>query len=96
MMLPEHKAQLLAERKKKEKRSLPILDEDERERIDRTIHEALERDCPIVVTYVRTYDVQQFSGRIKKIDRLERSLTLTNEREDVTIPFRHLLRVEIK
>ncbi|MFK4997714.1 YolD-like family protein [Bacillus sp. N9] len=61
MMLPEHRDQLLKERKKQEEFHPPILDEQQLEEINIAITQSFERKRAVTISYAEKYSPHSFA-----------------------------------
>lgn len=96
MMLPEHRAQLVEERRKKEQFEPPILDEDELQQINRIINEAIKQNLAVTITYAEKDGPHECSGMIKKVNAVKGWLKVGNENESLILFFKKIIRVEIR
>ncbi|MBS4209680.1 YolD-like family protein [Bacillus sp. FJAT-50079] len=94
MMLPEHREQLLKERRKWEEFHLPILDEQQLAEINIMIAQAFEQKQVITITYAKKYQPASFCGLIQKINTNEASLKISNDKDTLTLFFEQILHVE--
>lgn len=95
MMLPEHREQLLKERRKHLEFTPPILDENQLEEINYMIMKAIEQKQAITITYAEKYGPAKFCGRIQKIDALEGSLKIMNDEDTLRLSIKLILQVKI-
>lgn len=94
MILPEHKEQLLKERRNQELFHMPQLTEEQLQEMDLIIQAAIKQNCSITITYTEKYGPAQFSGKIKKINSQEASLKVSNRHMVLTLPFHKILQIE--
>lgn len=95
MMLPEHREQLLKERRKHLEFNPPILDENQLEEINYVIMKAIKQKQAVTITYAEKYGPAKFCGRIQKIDALEGSLKIMNDEDTLKISIKLILQVKI-
>ncbi|WP_445487412.1 YolD-like family protein [Niallia sp. 03133] len=96
MMLPDHREQLLKERRKQEEFQLPILDDDQLEEINRVIVKSIEQERTVTITYAEKYGTAEFWGKIQKVDVNEGWLRLKiNDEDNLSLSFKRILQVEI-
>lgn len=95
MMLPEHKEQLLEEKRKQQEFIPPLLDHDQLEEINRKILKSIEQMRAVTITYAEKYEPAQFWGWIQKIDPIEGSLKIVNDDDTLSLSFTKILQVEI-
>ncbi|WP_026676864.1 YolD-like family protein [Fictibacillus gelatini] len=95
MMLPEHREQLLEERRRQKEFRSPLLDEDQLQKINRVIAESIEQERAVTVTYAEKYGPVQFWGWVKHVKPHEKWLKLINDEDTLTISFDRILDVEM-
>ena len=93
MMLPEHREQLLEEKRKTKEFQMPILDDNQLEEINRLILQSLEQNQTITITYAELYGPAEFSGWIQKVDTHKEWLKISNEEDTLTLSFKRILQV---
>jgi hypothetical protein len=79
MILPEHKEELQAWRRRRERRSRPELDEQEKERIDAALNWSLRTRKPVTVRVYDPYEDQIVTGVVERVDRLLRRIRVDGE-----------------
>ncbi|MCB5235597.1 MAG: YolD-like family protein [Niallia nealsonii] len=95
MMLPEHREQLLAEKRKQKEFNPPVLDENQLEEINYVIVNSIKQERAIRITYADKYGPADFSGQIQKLDSIEGWLKITNNEQNLSIIFKQILQAEI-
>jgi hypothetical protein len=78
MMLPEHVARIQEEIENEKKIERPILAEDELEQIGRTLQEAIEKRCPVELSYYKDGFIKQMICYIKRLDPTDKRLTVSD------------------
>lgn len=76
MFLPEHREQLLKQRKKQTEFIPPQLDENHLEQMNLILQEALQEDRAVIVTYAGRYTPEQFCGFIDRVDPYTQSILI--------------------
>ncbi|MBD8003493.1 YolD-like family protein [Bacillus norwichensis] len=94
MMLPEHREQLLEERRKQQEFIPAILDNDQLQEIDRVIVKSIETRQAITITYATKHGPAHFFGWIQKVEIHEGWLKMALNEETLTIPFKRIINVE--
>jgi len=79
MMLPEHKEQIHAWRRRRERRSRPELDEQEWERIDAALNWSLRTRKPVRIRLYDPYEERVIIGAVERVDRLLRRVRVDGE-----------------
>jgi hypothetical protein len=74
MMLPEHVARIRDELENEKKINRPILAEDELEQIGRTLQEAIEKRCPVELSYYKDGFIKQAICYSNCLDPLNKHL----------------------
>jgi|SRR5690606_3913028 len=96
MFLPEHREQLLARRKEKERVEKPILDEQQQEEVNRVISEAIVEGCQVTITYYDEGHIYALTGDIHSWDMYAQVLHVRDEDGEMhAIPFDHVVNVEM-
>lgn len=78
MFLPEHREQLLKQRKKQTEFTPPQLDEDQLEQMNLILQEALQGDRAVMVTYAEKYAPEQFCGFVDRVDPYAHSILIVD------------------
>ncbi|MGM8213372.1 YolD-like family protein [Virgibacillus sp. W0430] len=94
LMLPEHVEMLqqaFAETSYQEK---PILDEQQKAKINRELTEALRANSSVKVTMHRTHYLEKICGRLLQVDKRNACLQLYSDRKE-EIPLSSVIDVEI-
>lgn len=95
MFLPEHKEALLEQKRSQKTYSLPELDEDQLQEMNRVIAESIEHDQAVTITYADQYGSAQFWGWITKVNQHERFIKIINDEDVHVIKFHNIINVEI-
>ncbi len=95
MMLPEHREQLLHEKRQEKKFHPPLLDEDQLQQINRAILEAIAHKRTVTVTYAETYGPARIRGWIEQVKPDEKRLKIVNKEHRLVLSFERILDVEI-
>jgi len=95
MMLPEHREQILEEKRKEQEFTPPILDDDQLQEINRMIAKSIEQERAVAITYAEKYGTAKFLGWIQKVNMIEGWLKIINDEDTLRLSFEHILRVEI-
>ncbi|MBU8879236.1 YolD-like family protein [Bacillus sp. FJAT-29790] len=95
MMLPEHREQLLGEKRKQQEFKPPLLDNDQLQEINCIIIKSIEQKRAITITYAEKYGPAEFWGWIQKVDTIEGWLKIINEEDILILSFKRILQVEI-
>lgn len=106
MFLPEHREQLLAQRRSRQAFRMPHLDEERLADMSRVVSDSFTHEQPITVVYGTKYGTQRFTGIVKGVDpfagRVKLVRTADNEsqaasgEEDETlqIAFRQIVDIQ--
>lgn len=94
MFLPEHREQLLRQRKESNKFIPPELSPDHMIYINDLLQEAWVTHKPIQITFATQYSTDQFCGWINKIDPYSQMIHISNQHSKKTISFNKLIDVE--
>lgn len=94
MMLPEHREQLLEEKRKQKEFQLPVLDEDRIQEMNYAMMQSIANEQPVIITYAEKYGPTTFYGWIQKIDAMEKSLKISNDEDHLKLPFQKILQIE--
>lgn len=95
IMLPEHREQLLEEKRKEQKFNPPILDDDQLQEINRVIAKSIEQERAVTITYAEKYGTAKFWGWIQKVNIIEGWLKIINDKDTLRLSFERILQVEI-
>lgn len=95
MMLPEHREQLLEEKRKQQEFILPLLEPDQLEEMNHVIVRSMEQTRAVTITYAEKYGPTTFWGWIQKVDTMEGYLKVVNDEDILNLPFKKILAVEI-
>lgn len=95
MMLPEHREQLLEEKRKESEFQMPILDDNQLEEINRIIIHSIEQRLTVTITYAEKYGPETFCGLIQKVNMYEGWLKIRNDEDVLSLSFQRILQVEI-
>ncbi|AHD06040.1 YolD-like family protein [Paenibacillus larvae] len=79
MMLPEHREQLLEQRRELKKHAKPLLDEQRLEELSTILNYALATKHKVRFTVYDVYEDQHIAGVLIKYDPLTRSLGVISE-----------------
>ena len=79
VILPEHKEQIHAWRRRRERRSRPELDEQEQERIDTALSWSLRAGEPVRIRLYDPYEERVIVGVVERVDRLLRRVRIADE-----------------
>jgi hypothetical protein len=79
MMLPEHKEAYLRRRRQIPKQVRPQLDEQEAERISRALACAVQSGRPVALTLFDEDGNRQVTGRVVRIDPLQRRVGIVRD-----------------
>ncbi|KXZ21916.1 hypothetical protein AXI59_11710 [Bacillus nakamurai] len=96
MMLPEHREQLLAKKRKEREFQLPELSEDQMNDMNGIIAKSIEEDRAITVTYASAQGPLRFWGWIKQVMHHEKRLKIINDEDALTLPFHRIISVELE
>jgi len=91
MFLPEHREQLLEQRRRKRDYIVPALEEDRLSELNDALSEALQTGRTAAVTYADPSGPLQLIGRITRVDPLNATLRIENAEYTVTVHFDQLL-----
>ncbi|UUH72767.1 YolD-like family protein [Bacillus altitudinis] len=95
MMLPEHREQLLAQkRKKKEYTPLP-LSSDQLEEMNVLITQSITEDQAICVTYVSSGMKAQFWGWVKAIHYETRQMKIVNDEDVLNLSLHQIISIDL-
>lgn len=94
MFLPEHREQLLEQRKKQKEFTPPQLAEDQLEQINLILQEALHGDRAIIVTYAERYAPEQYCGFIEHVDPYTHSILIIDGECKKRLSFKQILDVQ--
>ncbi|MBR0582991.1 YolD-like family protein [Bacillus altitudinis MN12] len=95
MMLPEHREQLLAQkRKKKEYTPLP-LSSDQLEEMNVLITQSITEDQAIWVTYVSSGMKAQFWGWVKAIHYETRRMKIVNDEDVLNLSLHQIIAIDL-
>ncbi|MDF2536479.1 MAG: YolD-like family protein [Bacillales bacterium] len=78
MMLPEHVARIREDIENEKKIDRPILAEDELEQIGRMLQEAIEKRCPVDLSYYKDGFIKQKICYISKLEPIYKQLTVSD------------------
>ncbi|MBB2483461.1 YolD-like family protein [Bacillus sp. APMAM] len=95
MMLPEHREQLLEEKRKQQEYKPPLLDNDQLHEINCVIVKSIEQERAVTVTYAEKYGPAKFWGWIQKVDTIEGWLKIVNDEDVLKLSFKRVLQVKI-
>lgn len=95
MMLPEHREQLLEEKRKQKEFHPPILDDDQLQENNREIVKSIEQGRAVTITYTEKYGPAEFWGWIQKVNTNEGWLKIINDEDNLILSFKRILQVEI-
>lgn len=96
MFLPEHREQLAALWEEEQKEARPILDEQQIERIQVVLTNALATRAPIQCHIYEEGHLQTYQGRIRRIDTMTQRLELQAETGYHAIPMGDIVEVEME
>ncbi|WP_156290801.1 YolD-like family protein [Oceanobacillus salinisoli] len=82
LMMPEHIQALNDMWKDQEKKSKPILDEQELEELGMKLQMAIHNDLAIEVKYYKDHDYQLIKGKLSKVDNVNNTLIFQNSGRD--------------
>lgn len=83
MFLPEHKQALINWRKEQEKVTKPLLDEQELEVLNRTLHTAFVQQAPLTITYYKEGHLLEIVGYVDKFFENRKELRVVDDSEQV-------------
>ncbi len=96
MMLPEHVAMLRELKLSENKKSKPVIDEQQLEEMNNTIHLAITNKKIVNVTYFKDFDYKTINGIIQRFDLVLRSIRIiTREENYVMIKLETIIAIEI-
>ncbi|MFZ7753794.1 YolD-like family protein [Bacillus velezensis] len=96
MMLPEHREQLLAKKRKEREFRPPELSEEQLNDMNRIIAASIEEDRAISVTYASARGPRRFWGWVKQVRHDEKRLKIINDEDALTLPFHLILSAELE
>ncbi|WEG14369.1 YolD-like family protein [Pullulanibacillus sp. KACC 23026] len=97
MMLPEHREQFLEHRRDLRKNSLPVLDEQEREQLDRALLQAFDTQSNIALTLFNPYQNEVWYGRILALNSRQKQLKfMTEDGEPKWIELHSILELSLQ
>ncbi|MGE6629428.1 YolD-like family protein [Bacillus sp. NPDC077027] len=96
MMLPEHREQLLDQKRREKEYAPPIPSYDQLEEMNLLITQSIAEDQAILITYVSLGKKQQFWGWIKTIHYENQCLKMVNDEDILFLSFEQIVAVEQK
>ncbi|WP_100013232.1 YolD-like family protein [Lentibacillus sediminis] len=79
MMLPEHKEVIRRQRQELNKKTKPILDEQELDRLAGLLHDALEYDIAVKIEIFHPYENRWLTGQVEKIAPGQKQMQIITE-----------------
>ena len=96
IILPEHREQLLGERREQEKVNKPTLDISQIEENEDKIHVAMEFCDKVKIKFYEVGFISEVQGRIHFLDQIKQEIRLKDQNDEVQyIKFEDILEVEI-
>ena len=96
MMLPEHREQLLAKKRKEREFRPPELSAEQLNDMNRIIAASIEEDRAISVTYASARGPRRFWGWVKQVRQDEKRLKKKNDEDSLTQPFKNIHSAELE
>lgn len=93
MMLPEHKEQILQHQKELEKKTKPIMDEQQAEIFSHILFEAMVNKLNVKIKVFDPYNDRYVTGKILKLDPVRRQIKVSSQGESVWIKLEHIIDV---
>ncbi|WP_027415930.1 YolD-like family protein [Aneurinibacillus terranovensis] len=94
MMLPEHKEAYIRHQQNLQKKKLPLLDEQEIDRLSYLIAHSMLTGKKITVTLFDDFEERKISGKIHNIDQQKGTIKLSNEMGRNLISFHEIINIE--
>lgn len=95
MMLPEHREQLLEEKRKQQEFTPPLLEQDQLEEMNRVIIQSIEQTRAVTITYAKRFGPAKFWGWIQRVDAIEGWVKIVNDEDTLKLPIELILQIEI-
>nr|MDH3177267.1 YolD-like family protein [Bacillus pumilus] len=93
MMLPEHREQLLAQKRQKKKYTPPPLSTDQPEEMNFLITQSITEDQAICVTYAEAGRKEQFWGRVKAIHYETQRIKIVNDEDVLNLSLQQIVAI---
>ncbi|MDQ0418949.1 hypothetical protein J2Z48_003154 [Croceifilum oryzae] len=94
MFLPEHREQLIAQRRKQREYVPPDLDEQRLEELNQRLYQALHDDRVVLTTYIGKYEPKSFIGSVERVDPHIQKFLLKNGDIQIWLSFQEILDIE--
>ncbi|MBD3858750.1 YolD-like family protein [Bacillus sp. 28A-2] len=95
MMLPEHREQLLAQKRKKKEYTPPQLSTDQLEEMNFLITQSITEDRAICMTYAASGIKKQFWGWVKAIHYETQRMKIVNDEDVLNLPLQQIVAIEL-
>ena len=96
IMLPEHVRMLdKIFNEPEKKKNKPVLDEQEIQEINMKIHQAIHQNKTIISTYFKNHDYKTISGKLQKVDVMNKCIQL-NDEENTKIIIHDIIDVSLE
>lgn len=96
MMLPEHVAMLRELKVSETKKSKPLIDEQQLQEMNKTVHLAIETKSIVAVTYFHKYECREIVGVIKTFDLTSRCIRIVSYENTFTINLGNIIDIKIE
>jgi hypothetical protein len=93
MMLPEHKESYLLHQQQLDKRTRPILDEQQTENISRLIAESMLTGKEVTFLLFGGFEEREVTGKVMRIDQQKKAIKLANSMGDEWIRMGFIINV---
>ena len=95
MMLPEHREQLLAQKRQKKKYTPPPLSTDQLEEMNFLITQSITEDQAICVTYAEAGRKEQFWGWVKAIHYETQRIKIVNDEDVLNLYLQQIVAIDL-
>ncbi|MBB6603417.1 YolD-like family protein [Bacillus pumilus] len=95
MMLPEHREQLLAQKRQKKKYTPPPLSTDQLEEMNFLITQSITEDQAICVTYAEAGRKEQFWGWVKAIHYETQRIKIVNDEDVLNLSLQQIVAIDL-